>query len=828
MKSASLSKKAYALLMFIAVSVLSGLLVAGLAVPFTALVGGGAKLASESLEYLPAELETPPQSQRSEILMADGSKLATFYDENRIYVDLAQISPWMQKAQIAIEDHRFYEHGAIDLQGLGRAVIKTLSGDTQGASTLTQQYVKLVQLEAAIVRDDQDAAQRAVEVTIERKIREMRYAMAVEERMSKDEILEGYLNIAYYGNGAYGVESAARFYFGVAASELSLAQSAMLAGVVQNPNSYNAVTNTERTLERRNFVLQRMVGVEMITQEEADAAKQEPFDPAQVNRTPNGCTSSEFPFMCDYVRLSLLDTPSLGETREQRENLLRRGGLTIQTLIDPEAQREAEKAVVNRVAPTDPVVSGAVLLQPSTGLIVAMAQSRPKMGTGEGETFWNLNVEENMGGREGYQAGSTFKPFVLAAALNMGYTPSKQYNSPGRMQFRGQRFKNCEGSFRFNQDWNLQNQGARGYGLIDMMRATQSSVNTYFVQLERDVGICASIDMATSMGVKMADGSDMRQEASNPSWVLGTAYVTPLSMAEAYATLANKGVHCRPIILQSVTTADGNSLEVPSADCEQVVSEAVANGVSYILESVIRNGTGRPARMSDGRPQAGKTGTTNEYQALWFAGYTPEMAGVAYIAQDTGPESKEFWENRRSKSIRNLRLSTGTRIAGTGGGDAGAIWKAAMTSALKDKPKTKFDRPTKKILEGEKVDIPSTRGMGYQQAKQVLEDAGFTTVRSREFSSYREGTYLGTYPSRTATKFSTITMRVSKGPEPPPPPPPPTQTPSPSPTQSAAPSQTPAPPANQENQPAASAQSAAPAQQAPPAQEQPDSDEDDD
>lgn len=151
-----------------------------------------------------------------------------------------------------------------------------------------------------------------------------------------------------------------------------------------------------------------------------------------------------------------------------------------------------------------------------------------------------------------------------------------------------------------------------------------------------------------------------------------------------------------------------------------------------------------------------------------------------------------------------------------------------MTSALKDKPKTKFDRPTKKILEGEKVDIPSTRGMGYQQAKQVLEDAGFTTVRSREFSSYREGTYLGTYPSRTATKFSTITMRVSKGPEPPPPPPPPTRTPSPSPTQSAAPSQTPAPPANQENQPAASAQSAAPAQQAPPAQEQPDSDEDDD
>ncbi|HMR49778.1 MAG TPA: penicillin-binding protein [Arachnia sp.] len=792
MKSASLSKKAYALLMFAAVSVLSGLLMAGLAVPFVALLGGGARLAADSLKFLPAELETPPQSQRSEILMADGSKLATFFDENRIYVTLDQISPLMQQAQIAIEDHRFYEHGAIDVQGLGRAVIKTLSGDTQGASTLTQQYVKLVQLEAAIVRDDNDAAERAVEVTIERKIREMRYAMAVEERMTKDQILEGYLNIAYYGNGAYGVESAARFYFGVSASELTLAQSAMLAGIVQNPNSYNAVKNTERTLERRNFVLQRMVDVDMISQEEADAAKQEPFDPAGVSRTPNGCISSPFPHICEYVRLTLLSPamPSLGSTNEERENRLKRGGLTIKTLIDPTAQRAAEAAVSSLVAPTDPVASGAVLIQPKTGLIVAMAQNRPKMGTEVGETYWNYNVEADMGGREGYQAGSTFKPFVLAAALDMGYTPDKTYNAPGRMDFDGQRFKNCEGSFVFRQrgGWSPQNQFARGYGTIDMRQATQNSVNTYFVQLIRDVGICRSIDMATAMGVKMANGKDMRSEQNNPSWVLGTADVTPLSMAEAYATLANRGVHCNPIILQSVTTADGREVEVPPADCKQAIPAEVADGVTYLLEGVIREGTGRPARIPDRRPQAGKTGTTNEYRSVWFAGYTPEMAGVAYIAQDKDPMFSEFWKNRGNTSIRGLRLDTGKRLEGTGGGDAGSIWKAAMASAVKDKPKTDFVAPTQKILEGVKIPVPSVRGLSYSEARDKLEAAGFSTVRREEYSSYREGAFLGATPSKEAVQFSTITLRVSKGPEPAPEP-----TPSPTPTPSRTPSPTPTP-----------------------------------
>lgn len=781
MKSASLSQKAYSLLMFLAVSVLAGLLLSGLAVPVTALAGGSVKLAADSIENIPADFATPPQSERSRVLMANGEELATFYNENRVYVPLADISENMQAAQIAIEDHRFYEHGAIDFQGFGRALVKTLTGDTQGASTLTQQYVKLVRVETASAAGDKEAAREATEVSIERKIIEARYAIALEERLTKDEILERYLNIAYYGDGAYGVESAAQHYFGTSAKELTLAQSALLAGIVQNPVSLNPVKHTQRAIDRRDVVLNQMVKWGTITEEDAAAAKEESFDPSKVTRTPNGCMASPYPFLCDYVLRTLKQMPSMGETVEERENLLKRGGLTIQTLIDPAAQASAESAVAAQVAPSDPVLATSVLIQPSTGLIVAMAQSRPKMGEDEGETYWNYNVSSKMGGAEGYQAGSTFKTFTIAAALDQGMTPKKTYNAPSSMQFRGSTFRNCSGTFKFNQDYSPGNQGGRGYGTIDMMRAAQNSVNTYFLQLIRDVGICASIDMAQTAGVEMATGKDLRSMQNNPSFVLGTAEVTPLSMAEAYATFANRGIHCNPIILQSVQTKDGADLEVPSADCKQVIKAEVADGVNYILKSVATQGTGRPAAIRDGRDEAGKTGTTNDNVAVWYAGYTPEMAGVAMITID---KTDPYFKNHK-KTLRGLRLANGDYLAGTGGGDAGQIWKAAMRSALKDKPKTKFTAPSKTILEGVKVPLPDVSGMGYDEAKKTLEAAGFSTQRWGVYSSRSAGTFMGISPTGSAVKFSTIRLKVSIGPRPEP-------TPEPSTPASSEPAATPA------------------------------------
>ncbi|RRD03344.1 PASTA domain-containing protein [Arachnia propionica] len=752
--------------MFVVVSVLAGLLLSGLAVPGAALVGAATKLASDSVQYLPADLETPPQAERSRVLMADGSELATFYEDNRVYVGLSDIAQVMRDAQIAIEDHRFYEHGAIDVQGLGRAVFKNLMGSSQGASTLTQQYVKMVQIESAKARGDKAGVSEAQVPTIERKIREMRYAMAIEKKMTKDQILEGYLNIAYYGDGAYGVEAAARHYWGTSAAELTLDQAAMLAGIVQNPDAYNPAKNPEKAMQRRNHVLNRMAQLKVITKEEAEAASEVVFDPAGIQRTPNGCHSSQFPVLCDFVYQTLVKkVDSLGSTQEDRANTLKRGGLTIHTLIDPKAQAEAEAAVGKIVAPTDPVWGGTVLIQPSTGLIVAMAQSRPKLGDDPGETYYNVNVSRDLNGIEGFQAGSTFKPFVMAAALEMGMSPTEtKFDTPSPLNVVGTRFTSCSGPFTWtNAGWQPKNYD-KAHGVIDMFTATQRSVNSYYIQLEAKVGICNSIDMAQRLGVKLANGEDMRKESEFPSWVLGTSDVTPLSMAEAYATFANRGTHCDPIILRSIITKEGGELEVPSANCQEVVSPEVADGVNHVLKTVMTQGTGTRARIPGNYDQAGKTGTTNGAKAVFFAGYTPDMAGVAYVAVDT---ANPYWEGKR-QSIDGLRTGTGVSLEGSGGRDAGSIWKSAMASALENIDSTDFAPISQKVLEGEKVDIPSVSGMSSDEAKAALEDAGFNVGRVESFSDRPAGEYLGrTTPQGKATIGSTVNLVYSKGSPPP-------------------------------------------------------------
>ena len=786
MKSVSVSQKLYSLLMFFAVSALSGLLLAGLAVPFTAVAGGAIRMGAESMQYLPAELETPPQSERSEVLMADGTVLATFFDENRNYVPLGDISPLMQDAIVAIEDHRFYEHGAIDVQGILRAFVRTLAGDLQGASTLTQQYVKLVQVEAAMLRGDEEGIREAQEVSVERKIREMRYAMAIEERLSKQEILERYLNIAYYGDGAYGVEAAAQHFWGTSAKDLTLEQAAMLAGLVQNPNQTNPARYPERAIERRNVVLNRMAhpDVGMITQAEADAAKAIEFDPAGIQPTPNGCVASEFPFLCDFVRETLISDqmPSLGEDRAERINMLNRGGLTISTLIDPVAQRSAEAAVALQVAPIDPLIATTSLMQPSTGLIVAMAQSRPRMGTGPGETFHNYNVSEEFNGAEGYQSGSTFKTFGIAAAIRAGMTPSTEYDAPEQMQFDGEIVQGCLRDEVYREERPIQNFD-RGYGRIDMTTATERSVNTYFAQLALDIGNCEIKTLAEEMGlIFTAPENHQNMLSAVPNMILGTGEVTPLSMTAAYATLANRGVRCDAIILQAVHNEDGDEMPVPEPNCRQVLEPEVADGVTHLLQSVMDNGTGRPARIEDGRPQAGKTGTTNSAEAVWFAGYTPDLAGSSMITID---KTSEYYTTQNTRSVRSPVLASGRRLAGTGGGDAGLMWKTAMGQWLSETPHTEFTEITDRVREGIMVETPDVSGMSYDQAREVLEAADFSTVRWSVYSDRRAGTFLGISPTGAAPKFSTISMRVSAGPkpapEPPPPPPPPPPAPEPAP-----------------------------------------------
>lgn len=765
-RSKRVGSVAYAAVMFVVVSVLMGLLAAGLVVPFAAMAGEGGKAAATSVELLPEELETPPQSERSLVLDNEGKVLATFFEENRVYVPLEDIAPVMRQAQVAIEDHRFYEHGAIDVVGTLRAFLQnSAGGSTQGGSSITQQYVKMVQVEKAKINGDEEGIAAAQEKSYGRKLQEMRYAIAMEKRFSKDQILEAYLNIAYFGDGAYGVEQASRHFFGKSAKDLEVHEAAMLAGLVQNPTATDPRRFPEAAVERRNEVLDRMADEEIgiITPEQAEEAKDVEWDPSDVKVPPNGCVDTEFPFLCDYVRRTMLQNEALGKTPEEREDALRRGGLTIRTKIDKKSQRIAEKAISDLIDPADPVISTMTMVEPGTGLIVAMAQSRPEMGTKKGQTYYNYAVPLSLGGAEGFQAGSTFKAYVAAAALEKGVPMTKRYNSPSPMDFSGDSFQSCEGTVQVPQGYRPKNSTRSGSNM-PMDYAMAWSVNTYFLQLGRDVGMCDTSKMMDKLGVKLSDGEKMTSQSTIFSLPLGSVDVTPLSMTEAYSTLAADGLHCNPVIVDSITTAKGKEIDVPQAGCEQVIDKNVARGVTSLLKRVM-SATGSPAALYNGHDIAGKTGTTNSTQAVWFCGYSPELAGCASIAIDK--RSKYFKGKRRS--LEYLRLpESGNLIAGSGGGDAGArIWKPAMTEALKGRKKTKFKQPSATVREGKTVDVPSVVGLSPDAAEKKLTEAGFSVVRSQTTSNAPRGAYLGISPTGQAKQFSTIYMYFSAGPPPP-------------------------------------------------------------
>ena len=773
---------AYSLVMFVIVSVLAGVLVAGLFIPFAGMAGVTSNAAAAELESLPSELATPAPATRSKVLMGNGKTLAYFYDENRIPVKLKNIAPIMRTAQIAIEDHRYYEHGALDFKGTMRALVRNSAagGTTQGGSSITQQYVKMVQIEACQAKGDTQCVRDAQAPTMQRKIRELRYAIAMEKKFSKDEILERYLNIAYYGQGAYGVEAAARHYYSTNASKLTLPQAAMLAGLVQNPDSNNPVRNPSAALDRRDVVINRMVELKLISLDQAKKAKQAGFDESRVKKTRNGCVGTRYPFLCDYVRRTLLNTPSLGKTEDDRENMINRGGLIIQTAIDPKTQDLAQQKVSSVVGPRDPIISTMNMIQPGTGLIIAMAQSRPVMGNNpkKGQTYWNLAVDPAMGGIQGYQAGSTFKLFTLAAALEKGIPISKRFKASSPLNFTGRRYTSCHGRERIWERWVVRN--AVGHSkTIGMMEAAQFSVNTYFIQLELAAGMCRVTKMAERTGVKVGarigqPPVDIVKEFQNkPSFTLGTVEVSPLSMAEAYATFAARGVHCNPIIVAKITTRSGKNLAVPDADCRRVVDKDVADGVNRILKSVVDKGTGKRAKIYDGRDIAGKTGTINSNEAVWFAGYTPEIAGVAMISVDNTkrPFIKRGAGYYRRSGVKSYRVpSTGVFLEGSGSGDAGMkIWKPVMQKYFQQVPRTGFSQPPRKIQLGKQVRVPSLSGLSVAAATRKLERLGFTVEKQYSYSDrVPKFGFMGWSPGpgSSISEFGTIYARYSNGRDP--------------------------------------------------------------
>ncbi|WP_300679927.1 transglycosylase domain-containing protein [Nocardioides sp.] len=654
-----------------AVAVVLGVVVALLAIPLAGVAGIGARNVARGIGQLPTELETGELSQRSKIVDAEGRVITTLYDENRITRPLNQISRTMVQAIVSIEDYRFYQHGALDLKGTLRAFItnQANSGTVQGGSSITQQLVKLTLLGQAKT----DAERKEVTAdSYSRKIKELRYAIALEQAHSKDWILERYLNTAYFGDGAYGIQAAAKHYFNVNSDKITLTQAAVLAGLVKNPTGYDPTNAPDRAIARRNVVLDRMAQLNVISAADAATAKKAPLG-LDVQKARNGCVNSSAPFFCDYVLRRLLADPALGQTVEDRRKLLNSGGLTIKTTLNLDNQRAADKSVAAHVYATDQALGAIAEVEPGTGNVLALAQSRP-MGSNKkkGQTYLNYTVPKEYGDANGFQAGSTFKAFTLAVALRDGVGLNTSINSPSPMTFPQSAYANCPGSPAFGGEWKVGNSTTSDR--MTLYTGTRLSVNTFFAQLEQVTGVCEPFKLAKSMGLFLTDPTHERQ----PSFTLGVVDVSPLEMAGAYATFAARGLHCDARPVTAILDSAGNTIKKYPTSCTQVLPNDVADGVNDVLRGVQEPGgfgynlghTNLQTSNGTVIPSAGKTGTTQSAKSVWFMGYTPQIATAAMIA---GANS-----SGTPIPLGGVSIAGTTAHATNGSGFAGPMWADAM------------------------------------------------------------------------------------------------------------------------------------------------------
>ena len=680
------------LMAMVAVSVTMGVLLAGTVAPLLAMGVIAVRWADQNASLVAAKLPIEPLPQRSRMLDRHGNEVALFFDQYRIVVPLEDVKPVMLKAVLAIEDHRFFEHGSLDAQGTLRAFVKNTAQDevAQGGSTITQQLVKLTLLNQA----DTDAeAEAATATTYDRKVRELRYAMGLERDFGKDWILQQYLNLAYFGDGAHGVEAAARHYFSRSASELTLPQAALLAGLIKSPTRFDPTEDRAVARERRDLVLERMAELRMITAATAERVKLRALR-LRIAPARNGCYASAAPFFCDYVYERLLRDDALGNTVAQRQRELKTGGLTIVTTLDLRMQRAADLSVRKHVYPTDQAIGGLAMVEPGTGAVRALAQSRPMGGNQRrGETFLNYVIPPSYGDALGFQAGSTFKVFVLSAAIDQGIPLRTRIHAPEQISVPVSSYSGCDGPLRSTEVWRPQS--STGSGTFDLITGTRQSVNTLFAQLELRTGLCEPYQLARRMGIELNDPD--RQQV--PSFTLGVFETNPLSMAEAFATFAARGVHCASAPVTEVRDA-GRIVQSYPSRCERVLGKHVADGVNEVLRGVQEpGGFGHSAGIALDQPSAGKTGTIDQNMAVWFVGYTPDLAAAAMIA---GADRNGHWITLNGQVVGGELITQAF-----GSTQAGPIWGDAMKVVQQRLPDRDFVRPPEWVFTGREGDEAS-------------------------------------------------------------------------------------------------------------------------
>ncbi|WP_315584028.1 transglycosylase domain-containing protein [Actinomyces viscosus] len=664
------------LVVFLALSGVGGVLSAGFATPFVGVTAALTKASAELFEELPSDFNVQQPSQISTLLASDGSEIAQFYAENRIVVPLSEISVNMQNAIVAVEDQRFYQHQGVDPTGMVRALVSNNSGGSrQGASTLTQQYVRNTLIETGLKNDDHKIIKDATESTVARKLREMKFALSLEQKYSKQQILEGYLNIAAFSPSTYGVEASSLHYFNKHAKDLTVAEAALLAGTTNAPSAYDPESQPELAKSRRDWVLSKMLEEKFITQEQYDEAVNSEIQ-LNVQEAPAGCgAAGSYAYFCTYVVNEILGSENFGPDVASRRQLLTRGGLKITTTLDLQRQNAADSVIEARtpIGDSDGANSTIVSIEPGTGKIRALAQN-----TTYEDSQLVFAADAKHGGVElpdgnvGFQPGSTFKALILAEWLKTGHTAAQTVNASAPRTYPPNTFNIPCAPELAAGSWTVNNVAGTNAGVMTVRDATKQSINVGFTEMLRQLDVCDVTQFAASIGVTKADGSQLDPD---PSLALGAKPVPPLSMANAYATFASGGKYCKPIAIDSILDASGTSMAIPSADCTQAMDQNVADQTAITLQATSESG-GTAKDAGIGRAIAGKTGTTDEAENAWFVGFTPQLSTAVWIG-----DAKES-----NKSLAGRTIG-GQYFARMYGSDlAVPMWRDYMSQALANDP----------------------------------------------------------------------------------------------------------------------------------------------
>ena len=654
-KNSLTARRALALLLaYLTLCIAGGVVVSLMAMPAVFGANNAAKALAPSLTVEGIDFDVTSLPQKSTLYASDGKTvIASFYAQNREVVPIKNISVYMQRAVVAREDRRFFEHAGVDVQGVLRAFVQTYvaKGDTQGGSSLTQQYVKNVLMVKAREDDDPIAEYHASEDTVARKLREMLIAVQMEKKYSKYEILQGYLNIAQFGSGSlYGVEAAAKRYFNTTAANLSVVQAATIAAITKNPEKYDPSieANQKTAEEQRNIVLDLMLQEKFITKTQHDQAKATPLkDTLNIQSVQQGCqVAGDAAFFCSYVTNQILNSKEFGNTAQARQKLLNEGGLEIYTTMDVNANNAAMKAARDTIPVDDPTGFEVTIaaVKPGTGEVLGFGINRIYDATDAAKTdptrtSINYAVDQKDGGGIGFNVGSTWKPINMIAWMLQGHSINQSlrtYTSYANSSF------NCS-KFSGHGTWSLHNSEGGTVSQETPLQGLIKSHNTTQASMTQQIGLCAIADAAKTVGYHNAilGQEDVYSANSfNPPMIIGSVQASPLTMANVYATIAANGVECTPIAIKKVIKQNGKSVKVPSANCHQAIAPEIAQTTAYALNQGVLKGEAKAAQLDNNRKTFAKTGT-NEQTYMLTAGFVPNQV-AAFVAVGNAEVQESF------------------------------------------------------------------------------------------------------------------------------------------------------------------------------------------